>query len=263
MATDYRLKGLGVLVTRPAHQAQELCAAIRNEGGKPFEFPTLEILPMGDKTQLNRVIDQLKDCDIGIFTSVNAVTFGLEAIANNGTHIPSSLTLAVVGTSTAAVLEDSGLMISICPQKDFSSEGLLAEPAFCDVTGKRIIIFTGVGGRQLLADTLAQRGAEVVLAECYERCCPKGSADHLLAQWSHIDIVLSTSIESLNNLQVMLGDPGRSLLQATPLLVISQRMADYAQQQRHSCDIIMAESAQDKAIIDSLVAWYEGTNNVE
>ena len=37
------LKGFGVLVTRPEHQADELSAAIEDAGGEAIRFPVIEI----------------------------------------------------------------------------------------------------------------------------------------------------------------------------------------------------------------------------
>ncbi len=35
-----------ILVTRPAHQSENLCAIIAAENGIPIQFPTLEISPI-------------------------------------------------------------------------------------------------------------------------------------------------------------------------------------------------------------------------
>jgi uroporphyrinogen-III synthase len=44
MQADTRpLDGVGVLVTRPAHQAEQLCALVEQQGGTAIPFPVLEI----------------------------------------------------------------------------------------------------------------------------------------------------------------------------------------------------------------------------
>jgi len=64
------------------------------------------------------------------------------------------------------------------------------------------VIFRGEGGRELLADTLRQRGARVEYAECYRRIKPQ--ADTTPLQQQHFDAVIVTSSEGLQNLRELL-----------------------------------------------------------
>ncbi len=264
MTMTSSLNDLGILVLRPIHQAKGLCTLIEREGGKAVQFPTMDIVPATDKEALDGIIKNLNQFDIAIFISPNAVNYGIEVIKQHWPEIPQHLVFAGVGQSTATELEKKGLMISICPQLGSGSEALLAEPALQDVMSQKIVIFSGVGGRDMLEQTLRLRGASVAIAQCYERHCPNVSPEPLLAKWrqNEIDIIVSTSIQGLKNLRTMIGDPGKRLLQSTVLLVISQRMADYAQQHQLSCDIIVAESAQDSAVVERLIEWNEGNSSV-
>jgi uroporphyrinogen-III synthase len=53
------------------------------------------------------------------------------------------------------------------------------------VAGKRCVIFRGIGGRDVLAKTLRERGAEVEFAECYRRINPRRDAGELARLWQN------------------------------------------------------------------------------
>ena len=90
-----------------------------------------------------------------------------------------------------------------------------------------MLIFRGDGGRNLLGDTLASRGARVAYAECYRRVRPDADSAELLAAWSRAQVHALTvsSGTGLANLAAILADPGRLLLQETPLFVSHERVA--------------------------------------
>ena len=69
MAED--LAGCRVLVTRPAHQAPPLLAAIEERGGEPLAFPTLEIAPPADNGPWRAVAGELSEFDWLVFTSTD------------------------------------------------------------------------------------------------------------------------------------------------------------------------------------------------
>ena len=60
------LAGLRVLVTRPAHQAEELCALIERAGGIPVRFPTIEIAPPRNVEKLTSLLARLEEFDNAI-----------------------------------------------------------------------------------------------------------------------------------------------------------------------------------------------------
>ncbi|KVW96687.1 uroporphyrinogen-III synthase [Thiobacillus denitrificans] len=250
------LAGRTVLVTRPARQAAALVQAIRAAGGTAFEFPALDVeaLPLD---QLSEPLARLAAADIAIFISPNAAQFGMAAIRASGT-LPDAIRVFAVGPGTARALQAQGVGGIITPDGQ-DSEALLALPQLQDVAGKRVVIVRGVGGRALLADTLAARGAQVAFMECYRRVRPQADAAPLLARWQagRIAAVTVTSAETLHNLAALLGEAGRPLLAATPLFAPHEKIAEAAR--RFGIAQVIATPGGDDGLVDGLVNWFRNT----
>lgn len=245
---DCDLRGAGVLITRPSHQATGLSALIESHHGVAVVFPALEILSPRDIHQPLTVLQQAKG--IMIFVSPNAVSFAFKILGDR--PLPQGLMLAAVGKGTANALAAAGYRVDLLPTQQYDSEGLLALPALQQVSGQQIVIVRGEGGRPLLGDGLRERGAQVVYAEVYRRACPEVDPTSLLNRWRReIKVVVATSNEVLINLQRMLGQSGWPLLQQTPLLVISERMRERAEALGF-VSILLAENAGDQAILKCL-----------
>jgi|ERR671923_3058245 uroporphyrinogen-III synthase len=252
------LEGLGVLVTRPAHQAEDLCRLIEAEGGRPIRYPVIEIQPPHDLSRITPIFDRLQEFQIAIFISTNAVHHGVQLLRDRGLSL-NPLAVVAVGHSTAASLKELGVADPIVPS-EASSEGILALKLFQPehITGRRVLIFRGEGGRELLAERLRERGAEVEYAEVYRRVKPTIDEDILRAYWGdhgeEIQIVLITSAEGLNNLLQMMGEAHRDKeLLATPLLVMSERIAVLAQ--GLGFEAVVAKDTSDRGLVDALKAW--------
>lgn len=242
-----RLAGRGVLVTRPAAQAAALCELVRENGGTPVAFPTIEIHPAADPAAAGRLLAE--PWDLLIFISRNAVEFGLGLLPAG---LSADTAIAAVGKATASALAAAGHPATLVPTSGFDSEALLALPALQQVAGQRVLIVRGDGGRTLLADTLSARGAEVHYAEVYRRLLPAVDTEPLLAGWRRtIDLVTATSDEVLTNLLQLVGPAGRAWLLATPLVVISERGGSFAIQQGFRT-VAVAEEASDAGVLEAL-----------
>ncbi|MGH8671002.1 MAG: uroporphyrinogen-III synthase, partial [Burkholderiales bacterium] len=111
---DLALRGRGVVVTRPAHQAQELCRMIAQAGGIPIRFPVLEILDAEDLCPLNALIDRLEEFDIAIFISPNAVNKAMNLIKVRRA-LPPGLRIAAIGRGSRKELKHFGVVDVITP----------------------------------------------------------------------------------------------------------------------------------------------------
>jgi uroporphyrinogen-III synthase len=249
------LAGRGILITRPAHQAGPLAALIHAAGGRPVIFPALEIRDAADPQPLLDAIARLESYDLAIFISPNAVARVMERMAGRRTW-PAGLRVAAIGKGGVRELERHGIRDVIAPQRSFDSERLLEMPQLQAVGGQRVLILRGDGGRELLGDTLAARGAQVDYVACYRRALPQTDPAPLLQAWSQngIHATVVTSSEGLHNLFVMLGKPGELLLQHTPLLVPHPRIAAVARDL--GCSKVVETAPGDDGLLAGLLQQF-------
>jgi len=247
------LQGMGILVTRPERQAEELCRLIEAQGGRAIRFPTLEILPSRDPAAALAVIDHLDDYELAIFTSANAVSLGLELLLSRR-PLPPDWPVFAIGKATARALAKYGIDNCRTSGRGADSEALLALPELQAVAGKGIVIFRGEGGREVLGETLRARSARIGQAVVYRRSKPAFCPDDLLQYWARgeIQAVIATSNESLQNLLAMVGAAGRLWLLDTPLVVVSERARSLALQLGFSHLPLLAREASDAAIVAAL-----------
>jgi uroporphyrinogen-III synthase len=221
------LQGRRILVTRPVAQAGKLAELIAAHGGEPIRFPLIEISPADDPAPLRQAIARIDDYAIAVFISPNAVEFSVPFFLARRPW-PASVLAAAIGRSTAAQLATRGIERVIVPSTRFDSEALLDLPAFrteC-VGGKKVLILRGDGGRELLADTLLERGAEVDCVACYRRSAPAdGTPVVSLLRNSRLDALTISSSEGLRNLLALLDTDSYMHLQTLPVFVPHQRIA--------------------------------------
>lgn len=250
------LQGKTVVVTRPRAQAAKLSGLIAGQGGRPVVFPLLDIGPADDAAPLQAAIAALDTYSLAVFVSPNAVEFSLPAILARRLW-PAGLRAATMGQSSVAQLARHGIAGALAPRERFDSEALLELPELQPgrVTGKRIAIFRGNGGRPFLGDTLRERGAVVDYITCYHRSAPT-DASELLALWQsgRLDALTVSSSEGLRNLVDLLDAQGRAWLAATPVFVPHRRIAEVAQ----ACGVqqLVLTGPADAGIIAGLCAYH-------
>ncbi|MEQ1772504.1 MAG: uroporphyrinogen-III synthase [Burkholderiales bacterium] len=219
------LGGRGVVVTRPAGEARRLAALIREAGGEPLLYPAIEILDAPDTRVLDGVIDRLDAFDLAIFISPSAVEKAMTRIVARRA-LPAQLRIAAIGPGGVRALQRFGVTDVVAPHSRYDSESLLASPYLHNVQGQRIVIFRGDGGRELLGETLAARGAAVEYAACYRRAKPVFDAAPLIQAWERHTVagVIVTSSEGLRHFCERIGVAGRTWLQNTLIVVPHQRI---------------------------------------
>jgi uroporphyrinogen-III synthase len=250
------LAGRTIVVTRPLAQAGPLAEAIAAAGGEPLIFPLLEISPAADRQPLAEAAAHLGEYDWAVFISPNAVDYALPTLLAGGPW-PASLRPAAIGQGTVRALLAHGIGNCLAPRERFDSEALLALPELAAerFAGTRVAILRGDGGRELLADTLRQRGAVVDCITCYRRSPPSAGAQTLLAAWraGRLAALTVSSSEGLRHLLELLDAEGRNHLQATPLFVPHARIAETARES--GLNNIILSGAADAGIMAALLAY--------
>jgi uroporphyrinogen-III synthase len=256
------LAGLNILVTRPTHQAGELAAAIRAAGGNPVMFPVLEIRDVEDQHPLLDLISRLDQFDLAIFISPNAVNKAMQLIGEKWPlqALPSGLKIATIGEGGVRELRKFGVNEVIAPTERFDSEALLELAELQQLQGKRVVIFRGEGGRELLGNTLVQRGATLEYAVCYRRSKPEVDAGTVAALLqagarNELHAITVTSSEGLRNLSGMVGEPGQQWLKSTPVFVPHERIAQVGSEL--GLTRVMVTAIGDEGLLGGLQEYFQ------
>jgi len=232
-----------VLVTRPAHQSDNLCRLLTDSGATPLRFPTIEIQAPKKPAAARSKLQALEHYDFLIFISLNAV---IQANKLMTKAWPKDSIIVAIGPSTANALENIGLTASITATKPFNSEQLLTQfPS--DIQQKKCLIIKGEGGRKMLAEHLIQQGMAVDTVDVYKRAAPTLNMPSIEIP-SYVTI---TSQLALKNLFLLLPQQANELKQRSTFILFSQRITDYAKEQ--GCQqTICCQEASDSGLIDAI-----------
>lgn len=243
------LTGLCVLNPRPAGQARALTEALRAAGAEVLALPLLGIMPLPLRAEHERLLLDLDRYDGVICVSANAARLGLDAIAGCWPQWPWQLSLLAVGPATAEVALARGLSVRAPAQAD--SEGLLALPELADVAGQRWLLLRGDEGRELIAETLRARGAQVDILPLYRRVLPDTARLDWAARRCEPDVVLLSSRAVWQHWRMLAGEQA-----LTPLLVtVSDRLADEVES-TGAARVLRATGATVDDWLDALRRWH-------
>lgn len=259
-----------MLITRPQQQADKWRALLEQQGASTLWVSMLEITPLTGARAQQQIKNKVMDFDHyrhAIFVSQNAAHYGGEWLTDYWPQWPEDVRFYAVGSATASMLEryDCEVVSAGAPDSPavgtMNTEALLALPELQDVAGQKILIFRGQGGRPLLAEKLAERGAQVEYCELYSRERPQAA----LAQLQATDFAAGISVpsandwvaihsgESLQNWHEIITEAQQPSWLAQPLLIPGQRVAQLATELGFS-NLQVAENASDSSMLATLLA---------
>jgi len=197
------LTGKTILITRSAHQTNELVHLIEQNGGTPIVFPTIEILPTETWDRCDRAIDSLYMYDGVIFTSTNGVEFFIRRMKERGREASElrGKIICVVGETTRRAIEQLGVPVTTMPEK-FTALDLATKLQQEDLDGKTFLFPRGNLANDALPEILKRLGASVDAVTVYRTQKPnpentENIQSMLLA--GEIDVVTFTSPSTVQN----------------------------------------------------------------
>jgi len=249
---QHTLANLRVLITRPLDQSSALADLIHKCGGIAVAVPTLEIVGVPVSDAQRQTLLNCAACHAVVFISRNAVVHAnsiapLVGLAMRAVFAP--------GEATARALGDVGVDDVITPDSGSDSESLLALPQLCDISGKRVLIVRGLGGRDELRDKLVDRGARVDYVEVYRRRPPGDCHDKLRrALTDGIDAICVGSGEAMENLLSRLSAGEMESVLRLPLFAPSPRVASLARARGFKQPVV-TDTPDDRGTTNSLLKW--------
>ncbi|MGG5292040.1 uroporphyrinogen-III synthase [Pseudomonas shirazensis] len=224
------MSGWRLLLTRPEEDCAALAQTLAAAGIASSSLPLLAIEPVTVDDTQRQLLSQLANYQAFIVVSKPAARLLLANLAEAGLVPPSNAWFSV-GEATAQVLRNGGLLVTFPAQGD-DSEALLGLPELrkaIAVPTPRVLIVRGVGGRELLAERLAELGASVDYLQLYRRCLPQYPPDTLRERVDRerLNGLVVSSGQGLEHLR-QLADADWPRLARLPLFVPSPRVAEQA-----------------------------------
>ncbi|EXU74729.1 uroporphyrinogen-III synthase [Erwinia mallotivora] len=245
---------MSILVTRPAPAAEQLVDRLRLAGKVAWSMPLIEFTPGRGLENLAAQLNALQKDDLVFIVSQQAIHYAQPALAKTGTIWPVNLNYYAIGRATGLAFHTASGREVVWPEERETSEVLIQLPALQKVAGKRALILRGNGGRELLAETLQQRGADVQFVECYQRSAKHYDGATEGRRWRDrgITTLVVTSGEMLEQLFLLFPNIDREeWLLHCRVIVVSERLATRARERGWS-DIRVADGADNDALLRAL-----------
>ncbi|HSC80810.1 MAG TPA: uroporphyrinogen-III synthase [Chitinolyticbacter sp.] len=247
------LAGRRIWVTRPCQQARTLADLLRATGAVAVQLPLLEIAPPLDAAPLEAALARLASFDLAVFVSPSALDAVFTRLASPW---PARLPAAVVGPGSAARASGLGITRVIAPAERYDSEGLLAElDATLPLHAKQVLLLRGDGGREVLPQGLAARGATLTTIAAYRRLPPAFDEARITAELdAGCDGVVISSSEAAQHLFSMVGATTRERLQSLQYFAPHPRIA--AALHQLGVGKVVLTAAGDTGIVDTMCRHY-------
>lgn len=220
--------GPTVLICRPGERAAALTAAIEAVGYAALNLEAMALEALPEEPAVRQAWLDFDHFHKVVVVSPFAAECLYRALDRYWPQLPLGTQWYAVGAATAEALHERlGVRVHLPPAAigEDTSEALLELASLRSLNGQRVLLVAGEGGRTLLADTLAARGARVTRVALYRRRlqAPPPELQQRLARGEFRALVVSSG-ELLEHL-------ARWSTRVTlnqPLIVSSRRLATLA-----------------------------------
>jgi len=252
-----------ILVTREHSYGFETLESL---GAEILAFPTIQIVPPANWSQLDSSLDKIESYDWLILTSGNGVRYFFQRIFERGRDIRDlkGLKICAVGSKTASAIKKFGINVDMVP-KQFNAEGLIE--AFMQskelrtkskdgtLKGLKILLPRAEVAREVFPNKVRELGGEIDVPAVYRTVKPKVHGKRLqrFLKEGKISVATFTSAATFNNFLEMTGDEAAGLLKGVTIAVIGPVTEKAVLKAGLKVDIMPKEATIDamvQAIID-------------
>ncbi|MCB9591484.1 MAG: uroporphyrinogen-III C-methyltransferase [Sandaracinaceae bacterium] len=226
------LFGKRVLVTRPAHQSDDLARRLREEGAEAVLAPAIGIADPEDMEPLRAAVREMGYAWV-VFTSANGVDRFFREVARQGKdgRALGGARVCAIGPATQEALRSHGIEADVVPD-EYKGEGA-AEAVLSagDVTGLRVLLPRAEVAREALPDLLRDAGAEVDVVPAYRTVGATADAAIAIRDAVHrrtVDVLTFTSPSTVREVANALGEHADAVATGFTVACIGPITADAA-----------------------------------
>jgi uroporphyrinogen III methyltransferase/synthase len=208
------LFGKRILVTRASDKASALTDRLDALGALVEELPAIALAPVKSNGAFRKAVQSLPDTDWVFFTSPEGIGWFAKMLKpyRKDVRSLSGCHIGAIGVKTAAAIEEAGLHVDFVPRA-FSQEGMLKEFPRRVLEGKRAMIFSAAGSRDVLETGLRRRGMSVRQVPIYQTIVPRPLLQGVHTMFGRsFDLVTVTSASCVDHLCQALHAAGRGRL---------------------------------------------------
>ncbi len=200
------LFGKKIVITRDRRQSSLLAEPLEALGAETLFVPVIEIADAAESSSLELAIQNLAAYDWLIFTSVNGVRHFVEALDRSDRDLRDlNAKLCAIGPATRAAVEALHLRVDVMPE-EYVAESLVKALAGENLKGKRVLLPRAAVARDLVPDTLRERGAVVDVVEAYRTVIPADAVARAKEALAHKpDWITFTSSSTVKNFLAVAG----------------------------------------------------------